>query len=59
MSCMSNKIILLKQVIDLLNEANYLQQLAYGDTDVGQDNRNRIEELIEDLEVDVLDHFGL
>jgi threonine aldolase len=48
-----NKIMLLKQVVDMLNEANYIQQMVYGDSDVGQDNHQRIEELIEDIEVDI------
>jgi hypothetical protein len=50
-----NKIQFLKQAIDMLKEADYLQKLAYRDTDVSDDNTQRIEELIEDLEIDVME----
>jgi hypothetical protein len=50
-----NKIEFLKQAIDMLKEADYLQKLAYRDTDVSDDNTQRIEELIEDLEIDVME----
>jgi hypothetical protein len=45
----------LRQVIELLHEADALQQEALGASDVCYENHNRIQDLIEDLMYDVME----
>ena len=44
---------LLNQVVDLLEQADALQQQALGDSDVCFDNHTRIQDLISDFEDDI------
>ena len=50
---------LLNQVVDLLNEADRLQQLALGDCDVCWDNHMRIQDIADDIVVDLEELGGL
>ena len=46
---------LLRDAVEMLQEADRLQQLALGDSDVARDNHERIWDLIEDFTADVED----
>jgi hypothetical protein len=46
---------LLRDAIELLQEADALVQKALGDTDVCYDTHNRIEDIVEDMRCDVMD----
>lgn len=44
---------LLRKAVELLEQADALQQQALGDSDVCYETHNRIADLIEDLEEDI------
>ena len=46
---------LLNQVVDLLEQADVLQQKALGDSDVCFDNHTRIQDLIDDVLADIVE----
>jgi hypothetical protein len=46
---------LLNQVVDLLNEADRLQQLALGDCDVCWDNHEAIQGIADDIVCDIVE----
>jgi hypothetical protein len=48
----------LREAIALLMDADALQQASLGDSDVCEDNHNRIQELIDDLTYDVMELEG-
>jgi hypothetical protein len=50
----AQKAALLKQAMDLLEEADALQQKALGDSDVCEDNHNRIQAIVEDFMYDIM-----
>jgi hypothetical protein len=49
----AEKIALLNRVVDLLNEADELQQKALGDCDVCWDNHEAIQGIADDIVVDI------
>lgn len=49
---------LLRDAMEMLQEADRLQQLALGDSDVCEDNHNCLQLLIEDFELDVIELEG-
>ena len=49
---------LLRDAVEMLQEADRLQKLALGDSDVREDNHQCIQELIEDFELDVIEFEG-
>jgi hypothetical protein len=49
---------LLRDAVEMLQEADRLQQLALGDSDVCEDNHNSLQLLIEDFELDVIEFEG-
>jgi len=49
----AEKSALLNQVVDMLNEADRLQQLALGDSDVTWDNHMRIQDIADDIVCDI------
>jgi DNA-binding ferritin-like protein (Dps family) len=50
----AQKAALLKQAMDLLEEADALQQKALGDSDVCEDTHNRIQAIVEDFMYDIM-----
>ena len=50
----AQKAALLRQAMDLLEEADALQQKALGDSDVCYDNHNRIQAIVEDFMYDIM-----
>ena len=50
-----NKSKLLNDAVDLLEQVDMLQQKALGNSDVCEDNHNRIQELIDDLIADIVE----
>jgi hypothetical protein len=49
---------MLARVVDLLNEADALQQQALGDSDVTWDNHVRIQDIADDLVLDMIEFEG-
>lgn len=49
---------MLARVVDLLNEADALQQQALGDCDVCWDNHERIQDIADDIVLDVIEFEG-
>jgi hypothetical protein len=49
---------LLRDAVEMLNEADRLQQLALGDSDVCWDNHERIQDIADDIVLDVIEFEG-
>jgi tRNA U54 and U55 pseudouridine synthase Pus10 len=49
---------MLSRVVDLLNEADALQQQALGDCDVCWDNHERIQDIADDVVLDMIEFEG-
>jgi hypothetical protein len=49
---------MLSRVVDLLNEADALQQQALGDSDVCWDNHERIQDIADDIVLDIVELEG-
>jgi hypothetical protein len=49
---------MLSRVVDLLNEADALQQQALGDSDITWDNHERIQNIADDIVLDMIEFEG-
>ena len=49
---------MLSRVVDLLNEADALQQQALGDSDVCWDNHEAIQDIADDIVLDMIEFEG-
>lgn len=49
----------LREAMELLEQADALQQEALGASDVCEDNHNRIQELVEDFMYDIVELEGM
>ena len=55
MNTVSEKAEALRQVIEFLEEADVLQQQVLGESDVCEENHNRIRDLIDDIAYDIIE----